>query len=127
MFGTPDASNDPLATSTRRCGGCGQPAVRCFHVTHHYYKGIPSGRTYEHRCEACGVTFETLSSWRIVTEILSALLLVPMGIFMTFAALANISSSWWLALIGLVMGGAGVWIGVSAVKAVLAETRNPRA
>lgn len=82
LFGSNSTHDDPRATELRRCGKCGQDAVTCYHVTVHYVNGIPAGRTYAHKCQRCGRTFETMSVWRTVRDVFFGALCGLFGLFM---------------------------------------------
>lgn len=79
LFGQPSTADDPRATTLRRCGKCGADAVTCYHVTFHYVNGIPAGRTYEHKCQACGRLFTTISLWRLIRDGFAAGLITLIG------------------------------------------------
>lgn len=64
----------------RTCARCRAPAVRVAHVIQHYNRGLPMGKSYQHRCEACGVQFETLSGWKSLTDGFFALLVMVGGL-----------------------------------------------
>ena len=71
--------------------------------------------------------FQTLSPWRMITQALFALLMVPTGGLMALASLGNLSSTWWMAILGLLIVSLGAWTGWTAVRSVIHETKNPRA
>src|SRR5688572_4407569 len=88
LFGSNSTHDDPRATSVRTCGKCKQPAVVCYHVTVHYVNGIPAGRTYAHKCNACNRTFETMSVWRTIRDAFFTFFAAVLGLVMApFATL----------------------------------------
>lgn len=129
MFGTrnADLSNDHRANETRKCASCGQAAVRVYHVTRHYVNSIPAGRTYEHRCHACGVQFRTISTWRALREAFFVMLMVPIGLLMLVIGAMDLSEHWWALLIALVMLGVSALVTWTTSKALLHLSKNPPA
>ncbi|MCA9606591.1 MAG: hypothetical protein KC619_13390 [Myxococcales bacterium] len=128
MFGrNADLSTDQRANETRKCAGCGQPAVRVYHVTRHYVNSIPAGRTYEHRCHACGVQFRTISTWRAIREAFFVMLMVPIGLVMLGVGAMDLSDHWWAILVGLLFVGVAGLISWSTGKALLQLSKNPPA
>lgn len=73
---------DERATTLRSCAKCSQPAVRVFHVTQHYNRGLPMGKTYSHRCGNCSAQFDTLSWWKSVTDGGFASMILAGGLFL---------------------------------------------
>lgn len=118
-----DASGDRRTREVRRCARCGQSAVRCIQVTQHTYRGVlPAGRTYDHRCDACGATFQTLSLYRLVRDTFFALLSIPLGLLAVYAGL---SRAWWYFAVGGLMIVFGLaWLFWTA-RALIAQIRNP--
>lgn len=122
---TVDVSSDSRATQIRRCAGCGQPAVRCIHVTQHMYRGlIPSGRTYVHRCDGCGQQFETLSAYRLVRDGMLAGITPFLGLFLVAFAFGH---AWYYGLVGALMLIFGCWWIFTTGKAFAAQMSNPPA
>jgi hypothetical protein len=124
MFGgKPDTRDDPRATQLRKCGKCSADAVSCYHVTLHYVNGIPAGRTYLHRCQACRREFTTISLWRLIRDGFVAGLITLIGVlmapFLTYDAvfvhqLMGVSGGQWgvIALMWAFALGGLAWIGV---------------
>ena len=81
---------DDRVTTMRRCAKCTQPNVRVHHVTQHYSRGIPMGKTYSHRCGGCNAEFETLSLWKSMSDAFFALLVAGGGAFLFVSALPPI-------------------------------------
>ncbi len=79
LWGPIDTQNDLRCRQVRRCGKCTQPRVGVVHVTQHYSRGLPSGRTYLHRCAGCNVSFRSISAWRAVVQLFGATILVSIG------------------------------------------------
>lgn len=97
--------------------------MRCTRVTQHVYRGlIPSGRTYDHRCEACGATFETLSPYRLVRDGFLSLLTPPMGLLILLYA---IDGPWWSWIVGGLFLLFGAWWIYATGRALAAQLRNP--
>jgi hypothetical protein len=82
MWGEIDTSNDARVREIRRCAKCSAPAVTVFHVTQHYSRGLPTGRSYDHRCGACNVTFESISHYRAFMQLLFAGITASVGFSM---------------------------------------------
>lgn len=130
-----DTSDDPRATQLRTCGKCKADAVSCYHVTFHYVNGIPAGRTYLHRCQACRREFTTISLWRLIRDGFSACLLTllgwTVGPWMTYDALfvhgpSGTAIGTWMVLLlmwGMAIGGL-VWMGI-LVERVFRVFENP--
>lgn len=83
LFGSTTTHDDPRATQLRVCGKCKQPAVVCYHVTLHSMNGLPAGRTYQHKCNACQRTFTTISLWRLMRDLMVAMIITPIGLIAT--------------------------------------------
>ena len=79
MWGEIDTSNDARVREVRRCGKCSQPSVTVFHVTQHYNRGMPTGRTYSHRCNSCQTTFDSISTWRALVTLASGVFIASIG------------------------------------------------
>lgn len=82
LWGPIDTANDQRCREVRRCAKCSAPAVTVVHVTQHYSRGLPSGRTYAHRCSACNVTFDSISVWRAMVQFFGAAVIVSIGFTM---------------------------------------------
>jgi hypothetical protein len=118
-----DVAQDARATRIRRCHGCGQPTVRCRHVTQHVYGGlIPSGRTYVHSCTACNREFETLSPLRLVRDLFFSVISPPLG---ALVILYGVDGPWWALVVGGLMLLFGLWWIYATVRAFVAQVRNP--
>jgi hypothetical protein len=83
IWGPIDTANDARCREVRRCAKCSAPAVTVVHVTQHYSRGIPSGRTYAHRCGSCNVTFDSISVWRALTTLFAAAIITMIGFGIT--------------------------------------------
>lgn len=79
MWGEIDTSNDARCREVRRCAKCSQPSVTVYHVTQHYNRGMPTGRTYSHRCNSCQATFDSISTWRAMITLLSGAFIASIG------------------------------------------------
>jgi len=79
MWGEIDTSNDSRCREIRRCGKCSQPSVTVVHVTQHYNRGLPAGRTYVHRCGGCNTSFDSISWWRAITNLFFAGMITVFG------------------------------------------------
>lgn len=93
LWGPIDTSNDVRCREVRRCGKCSAPAVTVVHVTQHYSRGLPSGRTYSHRCGACSVMFDSISVWRAMVQLFGAAILVSIGLSMVALFVAALFDS----------------------------------
>ena len=83
MWGEIDTSNDARCREIRRCAKCSAPSVTVVHVTQHYSRGLPTGRTYMHRCGGCSASFDSISVWRAMTQLFLAAMLTVVGFGMT--------------------------------------------
>ncbi len=83
MWGPVDTANDARCREIRRCAKCTAPSVSVVHVTQHYSRGLPSGRTYSHRCGSCNVSFHSISVWRALVQLFGAAILVSIGFGIT--------------------------------------------
>ena len=90
MWGSVDTSNDARCRELRRCAKCGANALTVVHVTQHYSRGLPSGRTYRHRCGGCAVELDSVSWWRAIVELAFAGILACVGFGMLFATIMRI-------------------------------------
>jgi hypothetical protein len=93
MWGEIDTSNDARVREVRRCGKCTQPQVTVYHVTQHYSRGMPTGRSYAHRCGACRTTFDSISTWRAATQYMFAGICAFAG-FAMFSVLIGAIIDW---------------------------------
>jgi len=107
---------DARARVTRRCARCSAPSVGVEEITVHFRSGLPIGRTYRHRCSACGRGFSTQSPFRILLETGSASLLILVGLL----GLTG-SSGRWLAVVGLL----GLAVLARTVWGATQLVRNP--
>jgi hypothetical protein len=82
MYGEVDTSSDGRVREIRRCGKCTAPQLTVVHVTQHYNRGLPVGRTYVHRCGACNTSFDSISLWRAIVFYLSAGFVASIGFSM---------------------------------------------
>ena len=71
MWGGIDANNDSRARELRTCSKCGAGAMTVAHITQHYSRGLPTGRSYQHRCGACRATLKSISHWRALVQLMS--------------------------------------------------------
>jgi len=87
---------DKRAGLVRRCARCGTPSVRVVETTFHFRGPVPVGRTYRQRCDGCGSRLTTESPLRATTELLTAGLLLAVGLAGVFVG----PRTWWLMLVG---------------------------
>jgi hypothetical protein len=90
MWGQIDTSNDARARELRKCAKCGNGTLHVVHVTQHYSRGVPTGRSYQHRCGSCPATLESISVWRAIVELMFSATLTIGGLFMTLATIAAV-------------------------------------
>lgn len=90
MWGEVDTTNDARCREVRRCAKCSAPSVTVFHVTQHYNRGLPTGRSYSHRCGSCSTTFDSISIYRAITQYLFAGILAVVGFGMTMVMVSAI-------------------------------------
>ena len=109
---------DMEAKLLRRCAKCQAHAVTVVHVTFHYVNGITRGRTYDNRCDACGVTFKTESVLRAIVELGGGIAITLMG------ACGIAFGSGWSLLLGLGVP-LGMWMAGQTVMRIVARFRNP--
>ncbi len=111
---------DARAREIRRCAKCGDPGVRVEHVTFHFGQrgwSLPRGRTYRHRCSACGVSFHTESALRMACA-------GGLGLFL-LAIWSKIGAghyTHWVSLLTFFAGAS--MVGFTAWR-VVARLRNP--
>jgi hypothetical protein len=89
MFGNVDTSSDARVRELRKCGKCAGGSVTVVHVTQHYNRGVPAGRSYQHRCGGCQATFESLSTWRALLELFFGSMLAVIGFGMCALTVAS--------------------------------------
>jgi hypothetical protein len=114
MWGQIDTASDSRARELRKCVKCAGGALAVVHVTQHYSRGLPTGRSYLHRCGGCQATLESISTWRALTQLGFAASLTIGGFVMTLATVLELfeygptrafgdSGSLWRSLLGVVL------------------------
>ena len=120
MWGEIDTASDGRVREVRRCAKCSAPQVTVVHVTQHYSRGLPMGRSYDHRCGGCNTTFASLSHYRAFTQLAFAAMVACFGFSMVMVMVSAIfqyglseitnmsGQGWGYTLGGLAIFGAGL-------------------
>mgnify|MGYP000976898489 CR=1 FL=1 len=59
--------------------GLGERMAHADEFSEHYNRGMPTGRTYSHRCNSCQTTFDSISTWRALVTLASGVFIASIG------------------------------------------------